>query len=199
MNSAPRPNDLQEMAIEVKGESDGVFDVGDTIFFYNHSQMTWQQDTASSRFHHIPNHYCESTYFFLKVGDPPGKEFLINKVYLHSQIQQPIIQNMLFMNQSKSTYFTVGKEWFGEHFNSTSESVRTFPIMINDLTNGDSILINFNFVGRATLGQPSTITMSIGSNSFTTQMNPVGGSLQDNYGTIANTSCVVLRLLVLIV
>ena len=40
LNSAPRPNDLQEMAIEVKGESDGVFDVGDTIFFYNHSQMT---------------------------------------------------------------------------------------------------------------------------------------------------------------
>ncbi|MBP9924217.1 MAG: hypothetical protein KBF92_10335, partial [Bacteroidia bacterium] len=56
LNSAPRPNDLQEIAIEVKGESDGVFDVGDTIFFYNHSQMTWQQDTASSRFHHIPNH-----------------------------------------------------------------------------------------------------------------------------------------------
>ena len=191
LNSAPRPNDLQEMAIEVKGESDGVFDVGDTIFFYNHSQMTWQQDTASSRFHHIPNHYSESVFFFLKVGTAPGKRISDQQslpsfsntttTYTEHAVHESELINLL----------RTGKEWYGEHFNSTSESVRTFPIMINDLTNGDSILINFNFVGRGTLGQPSTITMSIGSNSFTTQMNPVGGSLQDNYGTIANTSCVV--------
>jgi len=68
LNSDPRPEDLQEMAIEINGESDGIFDVGDTIFFYNHSQITWKvtgSPTSSWRFQHNTNHYSDRSYFFL--------------------------------------------------------------------------------------------------------------------------------------
>lgn len=78
--------------------------------------MTWQQDTASSRFHHIPNHYSESVFFFLKVGTAPGKRISDQQslpsfsntttTYTEHAVHESELINLL----------RTGKEWYGEHF-----------------------------------------------------------------------------------
>ncbi|MEX2379523.1 MAG: hypothetical protein WD530_02170, partial [Vicingaceae bacterium] len=59
-NSTPRPDDLVEMAIEVKGESDGSFDAEDYVAFYGESQVKWTYNENAARFEHEVNRYCDT-------------------------------------------------------------------------------------------------------------------------------------------
>ena len=52
LNSAPKIDDLQELAIKVIGENDGVFNTSDYILFYGQSPDTWNYDYTSQTYTH---------------------------------------------------------------------------------------------------------------------------------------------------
>ncbi len=187
LNSAPRPNDLQEIAIEVKGESDGVFDVGDTIFFYNHSQMTWATSSNTRKFVHHINHYSDSTYFFLTVGSVPGKR-------ISDQQSLPVFTSTTTSYTEYSIHESEqinllhsGKEWYGEHFDVATNQVQSFPININNITN-DSVFVNVNFAGRDIGSTGSSITWALNGSNSLTYIPMVGTTAQDNYASIVNNN-----------
>ena len=69
----PFYTDLQQMAIQVVGEEDGVFQPGDYVLFYGQSPFVWEYNAATNHFHHVVNLYSTSTSYFLTVGNEPGK------------------------------------------------------------------------------------------------------------------------------
>lgn len=51
-NNAPKTNDLQEIAIKIIGENDGVFDPSDYILFYGQSPDKWNFDNTTQTYSH---------------------------------------------------------------------------------------------------------------------------------------------------
>mgnify|MGYP000551347402 CR=1 FL=1 len=72
LNSAPRYDDLKEMAIEVVGQDDGSLDNNDFVRFFARGPHVWNYAEASDDFSHSYNHYSDSMYVFLTVGNTPG-------------------------------------------------------------------------------------------------------------------------------
>ncbi len=72
LNSTPRPDDLAEMAIEVVGENDHHFDVGDYVLFFGQKPDKLFYD-GNNNFHHEKNLYSNQTYYFLTVDLGAGK------------------------------------------------------------------------------------------------------------------------------
>lgn len=73
LNSAPSFEDIPEMAIQVVGENDGVFDAGDFILFYAESPHKWKFSPSENRFIHETNIYSDKTYIFLTIEGALGK------------------------------------------------------------------------------------------------------------------------------
>ena len=73
LNAQPRINDLQEIPIEVIGESDGHFDRNDYVLFYARGPVTWQYNSLRSAYEHVPNAYDDYSYVFLTVDLGEGQ------------------------------------------------------------------------------------------------------------------------------
>jgi hypothetical protein len=79
-NSIPRIDDLEEIAIQVQGEADGKLNAGDFILFYGESQINqWNYDYNTKEFSFNSNLYSDTTYYFLTLGNSPGKRIQKNK------------------------------------------------------------------------------------------------------------------------
>lgn len=189
LNSDPRPDDLQEMAIEIKGESDGVFNQGDTIFFYNHSQTTWKligSLYSSWRFKHYTNHYSDSTFFFLTVKTNNGKR-IADQQSLPAYTDSTSSFTAHAVHESEQINFLhSGQEWYGEHLDIVSDPVRSFPVMLKNFTIGDSTIFDIYFAGRDTSSNSSSVTFTFDGLSYTQNIPPVGTTAQDNYATLLN-------------
>ncbi|MCI0595425.1 MAG: type IX secretion system sortase PorU [candidate division Zixibacteria bacterium] len=70
-NNVPRP-DWRELAIEVTGEQDGVFDAGDQVRFYGWGVEGWDYDTLGGAFSFRKNNYITSQAFWLTWGGTFG-------------------------------------------------------------------------------------------------------------------------------
>ena len=190
LNSDPRPEDLQEMAIEINGESDGIFDAGDTIFFYNHSQITWKvtgSPTSSWRFQHNTNHYSDSTYFFLTVGSVPGKRITDQQSPVTFTDSTTTYTGHAVHESEQINFLHSGQEWYGEHFNVISGQTIFFPVMLKNISPIDSTTFNISFAGKDTSGQGSLIFSFNGSSSLQ-PIPAVGTTAQDNYASLVNFS-----------
>ncbi len=187
LNSDPRPEDLQEMAIEIKGEGDGIFNPGDTIYFYNHSQTTWKvigSLYSSWRFKHYTNHYTDSTFFFLTVKTTAGKR-ISDQQSLPGYTDSTSSYTAHAVHESEQINFLhSGQEWFGEHFNLVSDPVRSFPVMLKNFTIGDSTIFDISFAGRDTNSTSCAITFTFDGLSYTQNIPPVGTTAQDNFANI---------------
>ena len=180
-NNAPRISDLQEIAIEITGQNDGVFNQGDTLFFYNHSQQTWSINNSTGSFIHSINHYSDSTSFFLTIHSFPGKRIL-NLPSLPTYTDSTSIFTNYYAHEIDSVnLISSGKEWYGEYFDLGNYQSRTFPLGLKNLVIGDSIFINTKFAGRSISSSTSTINYTINSTSETQNFGIVGTSQQDNY------------------
>lgn len=72
-NATPRPADLIENAIQVTGEADGRFDVGDALLFFGQSPHVIRYDSVARRFTHEINPYADTTFYFVTIGASAGR------------------------------------------------------------------------------------------------------------------------------
>ena len=72
-NNAPKINDLQEIAIKVIGEGDGVFNATDYVLFYGQAPDKWNYNYSSQTFSHEKNLYSDFAYYFITIGSTNGK------------------------------------------------------------------------------------------------------------------------------
>ncbi|MDZ7650661.1 MAG: hypothetical protein U5K54_27925 [Cytophagales bacterium] len=72
-NNYPRINQLQEIAIEVAGESDGRFNSGDVILFFGRGPDKYEYDIQKQVFAYENNLFIDKNFYFLTIGSDPGK------------------------------------------------------------------------------------------------------------------------------
>jgi hypothetical protein len=74
-NNLPRINQLQEIAIEVTGESDGRFNSGDLILFFGRGPDKYEYDMQKQVFAYENNLFTDKNFYFLTIGSDAGKAY----------------------------------------------------------------------------------------------------------------------------
>lgn len=130
-NLASRPDDLQENAIIVDGEADGVWDDNDQLLFYGKAQKdVWTFDTGSGTYVHQNNVYADVTTYFLTYGGATGKRISTLPVLVSNQNNDGNFDYLQVHETDASNLIRSGRRWVGEEFNR--EPVQTFTVNLDN-------------------------------------------------------------------
>ena len=129
LNSDFRIEDLQENAIYIAGESDGVFNDNDYILFYGQGPHSWTADPDNQTATHHQNIFSDEAYYFITISDTNGKR-VQQKPPVTSVVTQQItsFDEFVFYEKELTNIFAVGDQWFGEDlsFENTLKVVLPF-------------------------------------------------------------------------
>lgn len=130
-NAVPRSADLIENAIQVTGEADGRFDVGDALLFFGQSPHVVQYDSVTQRFSHQINPYADTTFYFLTIGSSPGRR-IVNRAVGNLTTTPTIttFDDYQFHEQDllKIPAVRSGREWLGEYLTTDTTKAVSFDM-----------------------------------------------------------------------
>jgi hypothetical protein len=69
---APRPDGLQQIAVQIVDGGDGSIDQGDYLLFYAEGAGNWEYDSIQNRYGYRKHHYEIYNYYFVTRGSSPG-------------------------------------------------------------------------------------------------------------------------------
>ncbi|MDQ1086034.1 type IX secretion system sortase PorU [Siphonobacter sp. SORGH_AS_1065] len=163
-NQSPRPMDLLENSILVTGESDGSFDASDALYFIGKSPHEIKLDTLAGRFSHQLNPYSDTTFYFLTVGNTPGKRVQLatgsGSGPLLTTYDDYIFHEVEEMNRVKS-----GRVWYGESFYVYTD--RTIPFSIPGALPNQPLWVTAATLGYSSV--PTNFTFSLNGQSVGSQ------------------------------
>ena len=125
-NSIFYPEDLAENAIQVTGESDGVFNDTDAVLFYAEGVDNWNGESDTTN-----NLYADKSYYYVNVQGDFGK-----RVPQMIQPGTPTISITTFDDYQyheldQINIGRLGRRWFGEEFDVNN--VQEFPFIIPNI------------------------------------------------------------------
>ena len=130
--SAPRYDDLQEDAIMVIGEGDGVFNSSDYVLFYGMSPNVWKYNSTDKRLHKFLHLYSDYNFYYITVDLGPGKRIQT----LPTPSSDPNFNSNKFNDGyhhefDEKNLIGTGRVWFGETFdlNTTMIESISFPYL----------------------------------------------------------------------
>ncbi|WP_088323593.1 type IX secretion system sortase PorU [Polaribacter tangerinus] len=157
LNSDFRYNDLQENAIAVIGEEDGEFNNNDFILFYAKGPHDWVIDTNSKTAKHQQNIYSDNAYYFITVGNTPGKRITNQKENTSlATTNITSFNDFVFYEKEELNLFGAGTQWFFKHdFNI--ENSKTFRIPFKNAVPNQPVSITTRAVCNSVV--PSTMVV----------------------------------------
>lgn len=146
-NLAARPDDLKENAIWVEGESDGIWDDGDFIYFYGKAQKdVWNYDSGTGTYIHQNNVYTDVTTYFLTYGGVPGKRIGTLPTLVSNQNNDGNFDQLYVHEQDLTNLLKTGRQWLGEEFNR--ELSQSFIVNLENADLTKNCLIRSVAAGR---------------------------------------------------
>jgi hypothetical protein len=148
-NSEPYPLDVQENAIKIIGETDGVFNDNDYILFYGQGPKGYDEVSNTNI-----NCYTDKTYYYINVGSSHGK-----RIQPFVQPSGPVdlmidtFQDYKFHEVDEYNLVSVGRRWFGDKFDY--EDTKVFDFSFPDLVITEPIEF------RVFLGSTSEVATSM--------------------------------------
>ncbi|WP_293890167.1 type IX secretion system sortase PorU [Flavobacterium sp.] len=182
LNSVDYPIDLTENAIQVIGESDGVFDSPDFILFYAEGMDTWSDDYKSSL-----NIYADKSYYYVTTQGDVGKRIV--DITQPTGVATPIttFDDYQFHEIDEVNVEKLGRIWFGEGFSvdnvqdfqfkfpnivtSSPIEIRTHVAAVTSTTNNFKIEANSQLVGNISLDPGSSSDALIIEKNFFSNAN----------------------------
>lgn len=190
-NNKFRYDDLQENAIYVFGESDGVFDDNDYILFYGKGSDSWIRKSqfpysvpyACLDYYHFNHRYSDSAFYFLNIDNTNGLRISNYSITSTPNFTTNSYDYINFHEVDASNFLKSGPDFYGEYFDlQTSYS---FPFTDGNFVVGDSIKAFLSLAARSDI--VSNYTWNFNGSSFTFTANAVQTSnyLAD-YASVAN-------------
>lgn len=168
-NWVERPFDLQQIAIAIHDQGDGIFGAGDYLLFYGTGQTQWKYNANTNRYAHTPHLYDDGTHYFLTIGEQAGErvaEAVIPSdpaVETISTFTDCVVHEVDIVNIHHS-----GKKWFGEAFSAESEL--TFELETPDIVP--------NTVAKCVVDVASRCTGANNTNTFEVSVGPQNSSFE---------------------
>lgn len=184
-NSSSRPDDLVENAIEVIGETDGVFNPSDYVLFYGRSPDRWEFNPLTSRYQHSKHLYHDYNYYFITADYTTGTPKRIQSNA--SLTPQPgdfivtTVDHLAFHHNNLKNFIKSGRHAWGETFDINL--TQTFGFNVPSVSVTEPVWYNINFMARST--SPSNFTISHkGQLLCTANMPSVSTGTYADYGTL---------------
>ena len=112
LNSTYYPSDLIENAIQIIGESDGVFNNDDYILFYAEGVDNWNDESQT----HV-NLYADKSYYYVTSQGNEGKRIAdLQQPTAATDIAITTFDDYQFHEIDKVNIAKTGRRWFGEQF-----------------------------------------------------------------------------------
>jgi len=116
------PSDLTENAIQIQGESDGVFNDNDYILFYGEGIYNWNDESQTNL-----NLYDSKSYYYITIGQDNGKRIQnITEPTSSSTLNISTFDDYQFHEVDLTNIAQVGRQWVGESFDINQDQEFTF-------------------------------------------------------------------------
>ncbi|OMQ11017.1 type IX secretion system sortase PorU [[Flexibacter] sp. ATCC 35103] len=116
-NNTYYPEDLAENAIQIIGESDGIFNNEDYILFYGEGVENWSPESQTNL-----NLYDTKSYYYITVNGAEGKRISnINQPTGNTTLELTTFDDYQFHEIDKTNIAHLGRQWFGESFDINQE------------------------------------------------------------------------------
>ncbi|MBA4317712.1 MAG: peptidase C25 [Flavobacterium sp.] len=183
LNSTYYPSDLAENAIEIVGESDGIFNNEDYILFYAEGVDTWNNESQTN-----VNLYDTKSYYYVTVQGNDGKR-IPNMVQPTgaSTLNLSTFDDYQFHELDLINIVRLGRQWFGESFDIKQDQEFTFtfpnidaatPVKLN-ITTASAAFTSTSF-------KVSANGLDVGTMSFSPLS--VNSEINYNLGNLNNIS-----------
>jgi hypothetical protein len=129
-NSDFYPSDLTENAIQIIGESDGIFNNDDFILFYAEGVDTWNNESQTYN-----NLYSDKSYYYITIQGDDGKRIpKMNEPSGNSTLSLTVFDDHQYHELDLVNISRLGRQWFGESFDINQEQEFQFNFPNIDTT-----------------------------------------------------------------
>ncbi|MCP2026958.1 hypothetical protein L1276_002102 [Flavobacterium sp. HSC-32F16] len=181
-NNVYYPEDLEENAIQVIGESDGVFNNEDYILFYAEGVENWDTENQTNL-----NLYDTKSYYYITDGGNEGKRISsLNQPSGNSTLELNTFDDYQYHEIDQTNIAHLGRQWLGESFDINQEQEFTFNFPNLDTTvpvkidlNAASAAFTTTSFGVSANGQ-SIGTINFGSITANSDVKYLTGNLSSN-------------------
>jgi len=156
-NSAPRISDLQEVALHVQGQDDGVFNTQDFILFFGQGPDAYQLVPDKEIFYYQNNLFSDKNYYFFTIGTSDGlRVTALDNVAGNFPVVSGFDDFSYYETEQYNDLHS-GRDWFGEQFDSkTSYTIR---FQIPGILDGTPVKLVSNVMGQSFA--PSSFQLSL--------------------------------------
>ena len=166
------PKDLIENAIQINGESDGVFNNEDYILFYGEGVDNWNQESRT----HL-NLYDKKSYYYITVQGSDGKRIApLTQPTGNSTLTLTSFDDYQFHEEDIVNIARLGRQWFGESFEVKNEQEFDFVFPNFDSSTPVKIMLT----AAAAAFTPTSFNVTANGNAAGTISFP---ALKSNSGT----------------
>ncbi len=177
-NSIAFPYDLTENAVQVVGESDGIFNDDDYILFYGEGMDNWSSENKTNL-----NLYADKSYYYITIGATDGKRInTITQPAGTPTLNITTFDDYQFHEVDLTNIGKLGRTWFGEDFSLKNEQTFDFSFPNIDTTVPVSIalhtgalsVVSTSFVATANglnLGTLSMVDVALNSGKVAAEAN----------------------------
>lgn len=177
LNNQFRYDDLQENAVYVYGESDGVLDDGDYILFYGKGSDSWIKKEKFSysssynclNYYHYYHRYSDSAYYFINFDIGTGLRVNNYTLSATSTYTTNSYDYINYHEVDAVNFLKSGPDFYGEYFDI--QTSYTFPFNDGNFVTGDTIKAFLTLAARSDI--VSNYSWSFGGSVFTFTANAV--------------------------
>ncbi len=179
-NAAAHFDDLNEYAVQVVGESDGVFDETDYMLFYGTSPHRWEYDQATGRFRHTIHSYSDTTYYFITSAAGSAKRILPQpSSSLTPTHTVTSFNDYQYHEEDLENLIKSGRTWYGEKFDLQGQY--SFSFAFPNIDASTPVWVYADLVSR--LG--SAHTYNVNAQSGSGVISVAATNIQNYYDTYA--------------
>lgn len=157
-NDVSRPDDLPELAIEVTGEDDGVFDPGDKVLFFAQGAHRLSYNTESEQYAHEYNLYADTSYYYLTIGPENGLRIESAPDPGASTFESDHHRSIFWHEVERENLLKSGRYWLGEKFDLTLQRSFSYPLHSPD-PNGN-VWVRLNVAAMSDVNTMFDLTVS---------------------------------------
>lgn len=164
LNSSPRPDDIQQNAIFISGESDAIFNKSDFILFYGQSPHKWMLNASTGRFDHINNQYSDTSFYFITASNTNQLPKRISTQPSASSVNTTVtsFSDYSFHEVDAINLIKSGSKWLGEVF----EVITSYDFRFNfaNLDLNTPVVLDASVTARSNTS--SLFTINTGTSNF---------------------------------
>ncbi len=121
---APRPGDLNEIAIKVVDvKNNGILDEDDKILFYARALQGWNYNSGDARWEFYLNYYDRTNYFLLTFNQRQGKRIPEeNSPQLTNPLTPTYFRDFFHFEEDRYNVLSSGPDWYWLKFRGLQDS-----------------------------------------------------------------------------